>query len=137
MGRKTFESLPGLLPDRFHIVLTGNRHFSCEEKQVSVQHSVEPVLKLAKSTDLFVIGGARVFREFLPYTARIYLTVLDQNFKADVYFPEFDPCRWTKIQERQGTLDEKNRISHRFVTLLRNRDSSVSTGETDENKASQ
>lgn len=119
MGRKTFESLPGILPDRFHIVLTRNRNFRYEHKQVSVQHDSKLIMELAKFTDLFVIGGAEIFREFLPDAERIYLTVLEQDFKADVFFPDLDPSRWVKVQDRRGILDERNIIPHRFVTLVR------------------
>src|SRR5690242_5300711 len=72
MGRKTFDSLPGLLPGRRHIVLTRDRYWSAEGAEVA--HTVEQALDLAGGERISVIGGAEVFGTFLPHADRIELT---------------------------------------------------------------
>lgn len=117
MGRKTFESLPGVLPDRFHIVLTRNRNYRCEHEQVSVQYDKKLLAVLSAFTELFVIGGAELYREFLPEARRMYLTVLDRAFEADTFFPPVDSGAWVKAAEERGAAGGS--IPYRFLTLSR------------------
>src|SRR5262245_29224911 len=73
MGRKTFDSLPGLLPGREHIVVTRDKNWQADG--VKVAHSPEEALDLAAGADrVSVIGGAEIFRQFLPLSQRIHLT---------------------------------------------------------------
>jgi len=120
MGRKTFESLPGILPDRHHIVITRNQSFKPEDDRVTVVHSVDELLGLInKEEEAFVIGGAEVYSQLLPYAEKLYLTAVDREFEADAFFPELDSSQWTVVEEVEGIVDEKNPIPHRFITLQR------------------
>lgn len=91
MGRKTFLSLPGLLPGRHHVVLTRDDTF--EHDGVEVLHSTDDVLKKYgdSSEENFVIGGGEIYRAFLPYADTVYLTHIDGVCgDAEVFFPRFD-----------------------------------------------
>lgn len=91
MGRKTFLSLPGLLPGRHHVVLTKSKDFSHDG--VEVTDNPKYIVEKYGSTDEenFVIGGGEVYKLFLPYAKKIYLTHIDDECsQAEVFFPEFD-----------------------------------------------
>ena len=96
MGRKTFESLPKLLTDRKHIVLTkSNITFP---KEVEVFNSTEDFLEKYQNTEekIFNIGGASIYKELLDYADELYLTEIDDSKEADVYFPDFDKEKYTR-----------------------------------------
>ena len=115
MGRKTFESLPGLLPGRRHIVLTRNRDWSAEGAEVV--HSVEDALALAGEGDITVIGGVEVFDLFMPYATRIELTEVHEHTGGEVImtYPGTD---WTETAREHRPADGKW-PAHSFVTLER------------------
>lgn len=97
MGRKTFESLGGLLPKRRHVVLTSNKSFHADG--VDVVHGVSDVTDefAASEEECFIIGGGEIYTLFLPYAERIYLTEIDDvSPDAEVFFPEFDKSRYSK-----------------------------------------
>ena len=83
MGRRTFESLPNVLPGRRHIVITRDRAWRSEG--VEVAHSAEEGLALAGNEPVSVIGGADVFRLFLPLASRIELTEVLADFEGDTF----------------------------------------------------
>ena len=115
MGRKTFESIGKALPGRKSIVIT--RDSTLSYKDVSVVHSVQSAIEKAKefgALEIFVIGGAEVFREAFQYAARIYMTRIHHFFEGDVYFPEIIPEHWQKIKSHHCEADEKNAFSHTF-----------------------
>lgn len=92
MGRKTFDSLGGLLPKRHHVILTGNKEFTFEGAEI--HHCIESVLEKYENCEdeCFVIGGGEIYKLFLPYAAKLYLTRIDAACPdAEVYFPAFDP----------------------------------------------
>jgi dihydrofolate reductase len=86
MGRKTFDSLPGLLPGRRHIVLT--RDEAWDEDGAEVVHSVEAALKAANAPHVWVIGGAEIYRLFLPLADRIELTEVHLAPEGDAQLSE-------------------------------------------------
>ncbi|MBO4371715.1 MAG: dihydrofolate reductase, partial [Bacteroidales bacterium] len=90
MGRKTYESFPKRpLPNRRNVVITNNMDY-CEEG-CEVVHSVEEAIALCKDDEQsFVIGGATVYRKFVPLVNNIYLTTVFATFEADTFFPEID-----------------------------------------------
>jgi len=98
MGYNTFLSLPKLLEKRKHIVLT-NKDISLPE-EVIVMHNKESVLEYAKKEDedIFIIGGASIYKQFIDYSNKMYLTEIDETDKAaDVYFPEFNISDWDRV----------------------------------------
>lgn len=96
MGRKTFESLPKVLPNRKNIVISTDKDLKIEG--ALVVHSVEEALEAAKDDNIFVIGGGKIYAEFLPLADKIYLTEIDDQCPdADTFFPAFDKSLYTRI----------------------------------------
>ncbi len=117
MGRKTFDSLPGLLPGRRHIVLTRNPDWSAPGAEVA--HDVEAALALAAGEPVSVIGGAAVFAMFEPLADRIELTEIIAEIEGDVTMPDLRSSeRWSEVasQDHQATADTP---AWRTITLLR------------------
>lgn len=118
MGRKTFESLPKVLPGRKHIILTRNKNFKINDEQVSVIYDIKNLQPyIEASEEYFVIGGAEIFKQLLPYADRIYLTRIHENFHGDTFFPEFDENQWQTNILRKGTVDEDNPYAHTYLIL--------------------
>ena len=97
MGRRTYESLPSKLPKRRNIVIM----LPNEEKidGVDIFYSIDEVLEEVKNTneEVFIIGGASIYRQFLPYATKLYLTEVKKSDKdADVYFPNFNKDEYKK-----------------------------------------
>ncbi|MCY3776432.1 MAG: dihydrofolate reductase [Candidatus Aminicenantes bacterium] len=123
MGRKTFESIGRPLPGRISIVLTGRRSYAAAGVQVAA--SLEDALRLAQGDkEVFVGGGAGVYRQTLDLADRMYLTLLPDDFEGDTYFPRYDESHWevrrTEVHEPEKT--DPNRYT--FLTLDRLRDRS-------------
>jgi len=118
MGRKTYESLPNILPHRHHIIITRNKSFKVEDDRVTVVHSIEEILPYIKDQEeYFVVGGEEIYRQFLPFVEKLYLTVVDQKFKSDASFPEIDPMVWKVTQKILGIQDDENPLAYTFITL--------------------
>lgn len=113
MGRKTFDSLPGLLPDRRHIVLTRDEAWA--EDGAEVAHSVEEALRLANAPHVSVIGGAEIYRLFLPHADRIELTEVHASPEGDTHLEPFGK-EW-KVSDRTKMKAEGETPAFDFVTL--------------------
>lgn len=116
MGRKTFESLPGLLPGRRHIVLT--RDMAWAEDGAEVAHSPEEAIALANAPHIAVIGGADIYRQFLPHADRIEWTEVAAEPEGDTRFPDFDRSEWIEAAREDHPADGRL-PGFAFVTLLR------------------
>lgn len=111
MGRKTLESFPNGQPlkNRVNIVLTSDKNY--QVKDAVVLHSIEEVLEELKkydTEDVYVIGGDSVYRQFLPYCRKAYVTKIDHAYEADTYFPNLDAhADWemTQTSEEQTYFD--------------------------------
>ena len=117
MGRRTFDSLPGLLPGRRHVVLTRDRSWSAPGAEVA--HSVGEALDLAGDETVSVIGGAEIFELFLPCADRLELTEVLEDVRGDTSMP--DPREgggWLEIQ-REEHAAEGETPPFAFVTLER------------------
>lgn len=110
MGRKTFESLPGLLPKRNHIVLTRNKDWSAPG--VKTYDNIDKVLKRYKN--LYIIGGEEIYRQFLPLVDKLYLTVLYENYEGDAFFP--DPEQYLRPVYVETFIDKK----FSFIEMVKN-----------------
>ncbi|MDO7836232.1 dihydrofolate reductase [Sphingobium sp. HBC34] len=116
MGRKTFDSLPGLLPGRRHIVLT--RDSGWTGKGAEVAHDVDAALAQAAAPSVMVIGGAEIYRLFLDRADRIELTQVHVDAVGDTVIPCPDPAHWREIARADHpALD--GRPAYSFVTLVR------------------
>lgn len=109
MGRKTFESLPKILPQRRNIILQRKKE---EIDGAFVANNVEMALDMIGDDEAFIIGGASVYQVFLEYADKLYLTEVDAKSDADVYFPSFDKTLYEK--DILG-CDEDNGIKYQYV----------------------
>jgi dihydrofolate reductase len=119
MGKKTLESLPnGPLPKRRNIILTDNPsdHFEGCEKAESISGAIE---KVKDETEVFIIGGGSIYRQFLPLADKLYLTIVEKDFEADTYFPEIPFIEWELIEKETINDDQQNDFSYRFETYQR------------------
>ena len=117
MGRKTFESLPGLLPGRRHIVLTRDPSWSAPGAEV--EHDVDRALVVAGDGPLSVIGGAEIFGLFLPLATRVELTEVLADYEGETAMP--DPRHsgaWLETHREEHRAEE-GRPPFRFITLKR------------------
>lgn len=124
MGRKTFESLPKLLPGRRHIVLTRNRAWSAEGAEVA--HTAEEALALAGEGDVTVIGGVDIFELFAPYATRFELTEVHEDTAGEVVM-EYPGDEWVEVAREERDADGEW-PAHSFVTLKRRSPPACGTG---------
>lgn len=120
MGRKTFESLPkGALPNRRNIVLT--RQPDCTFEGAECYSSLEAALAHCPTEEeVFIIGGASVYREALPLANRLYLTRVDDDTQeADAFFPSIDETVWKETGREAHPTDEKHLYPYCFVDYER------------------
>jgi dihydrofolate reductase len=107
VGRKTFDSIGCRpLPGRRMVVVTRQEGYAPEG--VLVARSIEEALALGRGADeVFVAGGAEIYRQSLPVADRLQLTLIEEDFPGDVYFPEFDPADWRLVErEDHGPTDD-------------------------------
>jgi dihydrofolate reductase len=118
MGRRTYESIGRLLPGRTTVIVTRRRDY--EVPGAIVVHSVDEALEAAKGdAEIFVIGGAELFRETLPIADRIYLTVVDAEPEGDTFMPAFELGDWRESQVQSYAPDAKHAFGYRFAVLDR------------------
>lgn len=118
MGRKTFESLPGMLPRRKHIVITRNPDFH-HDGAIRVG-SLEEALDLVPSDkEAFIIGGGEIFELGLKIADKVELTRIHHDFDADVFFPEINLEHWELFASAYHPKDEKHLHDFTFETYLR------------------
>jgi dihydrofolate reductase len=118
MGKNTLFSLPnGPLPYRRNIVITdipGETFEGCE-----TVHSIEEVIDLVKNEEMaFVIGGGMIYRQFYPIAGKLFLTIVHNDFEADIFFPEIDSNDWVEIS-REDLYDEVNDFDYSNIDLVR------------------
>jgi dihydrofolate reductase len=118
MGRKTYESIGKPLPNRTNVILTQRKDYYAEGCRIV--HSVEEAVELFKNEEIFVIGGAEVFQLFMTAVNRLYITLIEHEFKADTYFPEFDIEDWELVSSENGIKDTKNPYDYSFLVYKRN-----------------
>ena len=117
MGRRTFDSLPGLLPGRRHVVLTRDRNWTAAGAEVA--DSVAEALELADNEPVSVIGGAEIFDLFLPLAARLELTEVLADIPGDTFMPDpRDSGEWREVA-REEHAAEGDTPAFTFVTLNR------------------
>ena len=115
MGRRTFESLPGILPKRRNIVLMLPSEESIDG--VDIYYDIPSLLNDLDDEEVFIIGGASIYKQFLPYAKRLYLTEVNECCNdASVYFPSFDKNLYNKTILGE---DSDNGINYQFVLYER------------------
>jgi len=114
MGQKTFESIGKPLPNRTSIVITNDPNFKAEG--VIICYSIPEALKKAKEVEkdeVFVIGGGSIYKQFIDLVDKLYLTIVEGNFEADTFFPDYS--QFTKVKETGKGEDEKYKF--KFLEL--------------------
>jgi dihydrofolate reductase len=119
MGKKTYESLPVRpLPNRRNVVITdipGEVIEGCV-----MAYSIEDALeKCDDDKENFIIGGGSVYRQFLKYADKFYLTRVHRSFEADTFFPEIDFRGWKIVEEQHVHQDEKNSLPYTYRVYVR------------------
>jgi dihydrofolate reductase len=121
MGRKTYESIPARfrpLTGRHNIVVTRNQDY--QAKGCTVVHSVAAALAAAGDVaEIMIGGGAQLYRALLPQANRLYLTLIDDTFEGDTYFPQVDFSQWRQLSCKEHRPDELNPYGYRFKILER------------------
>ena len=118
MGRKTYESINRLLPGRTTVIVTRRRDY--EVPGAIVAHSIQAALDACKGdSEIFVIGGAELFRETLPIADRIHLTVVDAEPAGDTFMPVFDMSEWRETSSQSFEPDEKHAHAYRYSVYER------------------
>jgi dihydrofolate reductase len=117
MGRKTFDSVPGLLPGRRHIVLTRDRSWSAPGAEVA--HTVDEALELAGDGPVSIIGGAEIFELFLPRANRLELTDVLRDVAGDTFMPDPREGKEWRETAREEHRAEGETPGFAFVTLER------------------
>ena len=112
MGRKTFDAIGRrLLPGRKTIVIT--RDPDLQGDGFAVAHSVTEALQAAGDVpEVMVVGGAGVYKEFLPLADRLYLTIIPQEYAGDAYFPEVDQHKWQLVEQQEYPKFTVNIFEH-------------------------
>ncbi len=130
MGRKTFESLGKALPNRRNIVITRDKNYLRDN--VDIVHSIEEAFQLLRTSpqpspykgegedEVFVIGGAEIYKQAFPFADKLYITHVEATDKdADAFFPEIIPIVFGETNRERYDADEKNEKPYSFVEYER------------------
>jgi dihydrofolate reductase len=119
MGKKTWESLPRRpLPGRKNIVLTDDPQENIEFCVTA--YSIEDALsKCTKGEEVFIIGGGSVYRQFMPFADKLFITHVHKQAPADIYFPEISYSAWEVIEKEEHTASEIESIPYTYTIYER------------------
>ena len=118
MGRLTWESLPGLLPHRTHLVVTRDSEYRADGAHVV--HSIEDAIEFAgDAPELMVVGGARLYAQTIPLATRMYLTYVHEHIDGDARFPDYEESEWVEVSRERHRADDRNPHAYSFVELRR------------------
>jgi dihydrofolate reductase len=122
-GRKNYESIPEKyrpLPERTNIVLSNKPDYKAPGAIVvgSVYEAVETARE-KQEKELFIIGGAEIYKEFMDLVECIYLTRIHHSFEGDIFFPVLDDSKWKKVDKKHCKADAKNPYDYTFETYER------------------
>jgi len=117
MGRKTFESLGRILPNRHHVILCNDAELNINDENVEVLNDISLLDKYINSDEEnFVIGGATMYKLLMPYCKKMYITEINKDFDGDVWFPKIDLDKWKITNKEKGLTDENNPFEYEYVT---------------------
>lgn len=118
MGRKTFESFPKPLPNRTHIVISRQKNY--KPSGCIVVNSLQNAIDICpKNEDIFIIGGAEIYKLALPFCDKLELTRVDATFDADAFFPELNFHEWQLVSEEFHAQDEQHLHEFSYETYLK------------------
>jgi len=116
MGQKTHESIGKALSGRTNIVLTFDAEY--KSRDCIIVNSIEESLRVASAggeKEVFIIGGASIYKQFINVADKLYITKIHKKFKGDVFFPEIDPDRWKIESYKKNNKDDKNLYRYDFI----------------------
>jgi len=130
MGQKTYESIGKPLPHRTNIVISNDYDFKLnippmkmDDCDIRIVHSIESALETAEvlndindEYEVFVIGGGSIYREFMKYANRLYITKIYKDFEGDTYFPEIDPSVWKPFSFSEIQYDDECQFNYQYWT---------------------
>ena len=120
MGRKTFESLGRVLPNRKHIIFSQNPDFKVNDENVEIVHSMLQIQEYIESEEEhFVIGGAMIYNLLMPYVTKMYVTQIDKEFEGDAFFPRIDENTWKVVEKSEVMEDENSHLKYEYITYKR------------------
>lgn len=119
MGRKTFDSFPGLLPNRKHIVISKKSKSYFPEEVIVVNNFKDAIKATNEDENPFIIGGGQIYNIAMKYTDTIELTRVHKEFEADTFFPKINENEWQLIYEEKHEMDERHEYSFTYKTYLK------------------
>ena len=120
MGRKTFESLGRVLPNRKHIILCNDMKMDVDNENVEILDDISKLDKYINSDEeCFVIGGATIYKLLMPYANKMYITKINENFEGDVWFPEIKEETWKEISREKGIKNDENPYDYEYITYVK------------------
>jgi dihydrofolate reductase len=118
MGRRTFEAIGRLLPGRISVVIT--RQAGYQAAGALAAGNLDAALGLtAGDGEVFVVGGAEIYRLALPAADRIFLTLVHAQLEGDAFFPAWDEAAWHLVESTRHPRDDRNEYAYSFLTYLR------------------
>ncbi len=116
MGRKTYESIGRPLPGRTNIIISRNLHY--QQKGCLVVNSIEKAIASCQNnSEVFVIGGASLYKSILPMADTLYLTQINKDFEGDTFFPEIDKKKWNLVEREDVNNDPSVDFTYSFIKL--------------------
>ena len=115
LGRKSFESLPGLLKNRIHIVVTRDREYY--HSNITIKHHIDEALNYAYEQgegEVFILGGGNIYQQTKNLWNRLYLTEVHASPEGDTYFPQLDYDEYDLVFKESHEADHKNQYSYTF-----------------------
>lgn len=121
MGRKTFESLPGVLPNRKHVIVTRDTNYSVDNQNVEVIHNLSEVINKYKTSpeSAFIIGGGEIYAQLIHNVDKLILTKVFKSFEGDTSFPQIDFNEFVVDFESEIFTCEKSGLKYQFIDLVR------------------
>ena len=120
MGRKTFDSFPGLLPNRRHIIISNKSKNSFQENVIVVNNIYDALKAAEDDENPFIIGGGQIYKLVMDSSNKIELTRVHEKFEADTFFPEIDETKWKLINSEKHEKDEHHKYSFTYKTYIKN-----------------
>lgn len=118
MGRRTRQSLPGLLPHRRHIVISRDPSFRSDQCEV-VDSPTAALAAVAGEPEVMIVGGAAIFQAMLPLAGRMELTFIEADIDGDTRFPDWDARPWVEVGREHRAADDNNAYAMDFVRFER------------------
>lgn len=116
MGRKTFDSIGRVLPNRRHIVITRNPNWSHEGVEVAT--TIEEAMMLSGNKLSFIIGGMQIYQQALPFAHKLIVTEVGKQFECDAFFPEIDKNEWQE-STRDSYTSSNASLQYAIVTYIK------------------